>query len=123
MDSEQDQKFSTLEVLQNVSSRLDNIASNVGHRLESLETKYWSLKKADENDFWISIWQIVGAVVCVLIISLTIHSMLTNVKMADMVMAGEDPIAVSCVYGQSREEAATCLTYIANRNSDLKKSK
>lgn len=50
----------------------------------------------DENKFWLRIWQTVGIVLCVTVVSIAGCTAHTDYRMNEMVHNGANPIDASC---------------------------
>lgn len=50
----------------------------------------------DENKFWLCIWGLVGAILCVIVLALLALSAYNSSKIANLIAAGHDPIEVAC---------------------------
>lgn len=65
----------------------------------------------DENQFWIKIWSIIAICFCVLTLSISGCNINKHEKISEAVKQGSDPIAASCMFQRSNEDAV-CIAYL-----------
>lgn len=70
----------------------------------------------DENQFWITIWKIVAAVVVTLILTVGGCTVNQQFKIAELVAGGADPLKAQCaIYGAGNTSNATICGVMATK--------
>ncbi len=70
-----------------------------------------------DDQFWLALWKVVGAVVCVVTAFGAGCDVYTSHIEKELVLAGNDPQKVRCLFHQSsNQEALLCQSIISQRH-------
>lgn len=78
------------------------------------------LQGIDDNQFWICMWTLIGAVIIILSFVVTAYFIHNEQLQTKLVQEGHDPIAVRCMFASSTEYA--CTIYISQSANQHKES-
>ena len=65
----------------------------------------------NENNFWATLWAIIATVIITITISISSYYKHADGLIAEMVLAGANPVAASCALNDSYGKNPVCVIY------------